>query len=79
MAEKFICKACGYVGKQKTETPGQFWVELVLWIMLIVPGLIYSVWRISARRKVCPKCKARDMIPVDTPVGQEMVKKLAGS
>ena len=73
---KMICKNCGYVGRQKTETPGKFWVELVLWLLLIVPGIIYSVWRISARRRVCPKCRVQGMVPVNSPFGREMLAKM---
>ena len=60
---QYICTNCGYEGEPVSYTPGSFLIELALWICFIVPGLIYSIWRISARKKVCPECKSPHMIP----------------
>ena len=43
-----VCTVCGSVGFPKKVTPGSFLVELGLWIFFILPGVIYSVWRLSA-------------------------------
>lgn len=50
---KIVCTACGYVGEPTTATKGSFGVELVLWLCLIIPGLIYSIWRLSSRHDAC--------------------------
>ncbi|WP_288126673.1 hypothetical protein [Thiomonas sp.] len=67
MAEMF-CTSCGSVGEPVTNTPGSFRLELFLWLMLLLPGLIYSVWRLTARRKVCATCSSATLIPVNSPV-----------
>lgn len=36
----------------KTYTPGSIWIELALWIMFFPAGIIYSLWRVSARKQV---------------------------
>lgn len=73
---KRVCPNCGYVGKPKKKTKGSFWIEVILWLMFIVPGILYSVWRISSREKVCPKCGNPHMIPLDSPRGRKVLEEL---
>lgn len=40
---KYICSACGYVGKKKKRIKGSFWTEVALWIaslLTLVIGLL---------------------------------------
>lgn len=68
-----ICTQCGTVGTPKTITPGSILVEIFLWLCFIVPGLIYSVWRLSARRPTCRTCGAiRSLVPLHSPRGREL-------
>jgi hypothetical protein len=69
-----ICEHCGYVGFPGRVTPGSFLIELAAWCLFIVPGILYSMWRISARYDACKKCGAPNMIPIDTPRGKQLVK-----
>lgn len=69
-----ICTVCGTRGSD-TVTPGSILVEIILWLCFLVPGLVYSIWRISARHEACPKCQSRAIIPVDTPAGRELALK----
>jgi hypothetical protein len=46
-------------------------MEIALWLFLILPGLIYSVWRLTSREKVCGICGGR-MIPINSPRGQQL-------
>ena len=70
-----ICENCGHVDKPKVITKGSFSVELVLWILLIVPGIIYSFWRLLTRYKGCAKCQSKEILPIDTPRGIEFAEK----
>ena len=67
-----VCKQCGTVAEPKSDTPGSFLIEVVLWLCFLVPGLIYSLWRLSRRRLVCPACGSGELVPVDTPVGRAL-------
>lgn len=69
-----ICTGCGTVARPKTETPGSMAIEVVLWLCLIVPGVVYSLWRISARRPVCAMCGSQALLPPDAPLAQQFVK-----
>lgn len=68
-----ICLKCGAVNFPKTKTGGSFLVELALWIFFIVPGLIYSLWRLSSKKAACSTCGSIDIVPVDTPMGKKML------
>lgn len=61
------CPNCGAVGAPVTVTRGSLLVELVLWLMMVLPGVLYSVWRLTTRHQACPVCKAAGMIPVESP------------
>ena len=75
MAKEFVCTQCGHIGKPKTRTKGSILIEIVLWLLFIIPGVLYSLWRLISREEVCPKCGAPNMIPSDTPKGQELTNK----
>ena len=70
---QYVCTVCNYVGIPKRDAKGSIGVEIVLWIFFIIPGLIYSIWRMSNKTLVCPKCKNDKMIPVTSPLGQKLV------
>lgn len=68
-----ICGQCGSVGKPKKTAGGSFIVELALWLCFIVPGLIYSLWRVSTKRPTCRSCGAiYTMVPLHTPRGRQL-------
>jgi hypothetical protein len=73
MSKKLVCTQCGYIGKAEGAIKGSALVEIFLWFLLIIPGLIYSVWRSSSRYKVCPKCKSPSLIPVDSPRAKKIM------
>ena len=68
-----ICKACGHVGAGKSTVRGSLGIEIVLWLMLIVPGLIYSVWRHASRYTACPACGSAELIPLNSPIGARLL------
>lgn len=61
------CLTCGTEGVPKDETPGSLTIELILWLCFVIPGLIYSIWRMTTRHAVCSACSSRNIIPTDTP------------
>jgi hypothetical protein len=71
---KLFCPACGTLAVPKQARRGSLGVEVVLWLLLLVPGLIYSVWRLSGDTNTCPACGARTLIPADSPVAVRMLQ-----
>ncbi len=76
---KMICPSCGTQGDPDTVTRGSIWIEIVLWLCLLVPGLIYSLWRLSTRGDVCGACGQKGLIPVNSPNGKRLAKQFEAS
>jgi len=77
MAEsQYICTSCGEVGKPKTNTKGSFWMEVLLGLFFVIPGVFYSFWRLGNKVYACPACGNETVIPTDTPMGQKLLKDL---
>jgi hypothetical protein len=74
-SKEYLCKSCGAVGKATTVTPGSFLIETVLWVAFIVPGILYSLYRITKRHNACPVCKSREIIPVDSPIAKRVLSE----
>lgn len=70
-----ICANCGHVSKPKTITRGSFVIEIILWLTFLIPGLIYSIWRLTTRYKACPQCFAPYMVPLNSPRGRKLVEE----
>lgn len=70
-----ICSNCGSSVRAKTFTPGSISIEIILWFTFIVPGVVYSLWRLTSRYKACPACKSKNIIPIASPHGKMLLKK----
>lgn len=75
MAKEKICSLCGTIGQPKLFTKGSFLIELFLWLCFIFPGVLYSLWRVSSKVGVCRKCGSQNLLPLDSPMGQEIAAK----
>lgn len=73
---KYICKNCGSQERTKSITRGSIAIEIVLWLLFILPGVIYSVWRLTTRRRGCRSCGG-EVIDVNSPMGKKLVRELA--
>ncbi|HEY3914699.1 MAG TPA: hypothetical protein VGN61_09455 [Verrucomicrobiae bacterium] len=69
----WICTQCNYIGSLRSETQGSLIIEIALWFLCLLPGLIYSVWRLTTRRRVCPVCHSPSVIPARSPRGMQIV------
>ncbi len=67
-----VCTNCGYQGKPVTRTQGSALVELALWVLFCLPGVIYSIWRLTSKQRVCPRCGNMALVPLNTPEGQRI-------
>ena len=68
----FICQNCGGTGHPTRKVQGSFLVEVLLWIFFCLPGLIYSAWRLTSAKSVCPFCEAPNMIFSRSPRGLQL-------
>jgi len=70
-----VCTLCGSAGYPKTVTPGSIAIEIMLWGFFLVPGLIYSVWRLSARHLACATCGKTSIVAVRSPAGRKLFEE----
>jgi ssDNA-binding Zn-finger/Zn-ribbon topoisomerase 1 len=70
-----ICADCGVTSNGKMRTKGSFLMEIVLWLCLIVPGLIYSLWRLTTKERVCPSCDSKALIDPRSPRGKALMQE----
>lgn len=74
-SQKMICLQCNSVLAPATITKGGCLIEGALWLFFLLPGLIYSIWRLTSRYKACPACKSPNIIPLDSPRGYEIARE----
>jgi hypothetical protein len=74
--ENYVCSSCGFVGSPEIKYKGSIWIEIILWLFFLIPGIIYSIWRVGSKFLRCPMCNGITIIPVNTPVGQKLSKDL---
>jgi hypothetical protein len=67
MMVEMDCQDCGSFGGFRTHVKGSLSVEIALWACFLVPGMIYSLWRLITAERVCPICGSPNMIQVDSP------------
>jgi hypothetical protein len=73
---RYICVNCLAVGKKVEKANGHWFIGALLFIAGVIPGLLYSAWRLSTIKHVCPCCGLESMIPVDSPRGRELASKI---
>lgn len=73
--KQMICQNCGTIGQPRIETKGSIAIEIILWLCLIIPGLVYSIWRLCSKYRACPACRSADMIGTDTPRGKLLAEQ----
>jgi predicted RNA-binding Zn-ribbon protein involved in translation (DUF1610 family) len=76
-AKRLICPSCGRKAYVKDVNRGNAALELVLWLFFLLPGLVYSIWRRSAKHSKCPDCGTTDMVPIDSFRGKQIIEELA--
>jgi hypothetical protein len=74
MTETFICRKCGQIGPHELNKKGKLSTEIILWLLFILPGLIYSVWRRTGRYFACRACGTHHIVPLDSELGREVLK-----
>jgi DNA-directed RNA polymerase subunit RPC12/RpoP len=73
---QYICKNCGNLTSPIKVTRGSFLMEVILWFFFIIPGIIYSLWRITGKSYVCQYCSSTLIVPTDTVIGQQLLKQV---
>lgn len=75
--KKAFCADCGHEGRAGSTVRGSLALEIVFWLLFIIPGLIYSIWRTSTRRPACSRCGSERLVPPDSPLARKLRTELA--
>jgi hypothetical protein len=67
MAFEMVCQSCGHFGGFGLKVKGSLSIEVRLWVCLLVPGIIYSIWRRTTKERVCAICGSPNMLQVELP------------
>jgi hypothetical protein len=85
-----VCKACGSLTNGKSRMKGSFRIEVTLVVLCIIAfvfvsylvgflflaaTIFYSLWRVSTKHKACTACGSDQLIPVDSPIGAQIIKE----
>jgi hypothetical protein len=71
-AGALVCTQCGCTGTE-SHTKGSILIEILLWLFFCIPGVIYSIWRLTTRGQVCSSCKSDRLVPANSPAGQRLL------
>lgn len=71
MSEEFICRQGGQISPLELNKKGKLSVEIALGLPFLIPGLIYSIWRRTARWFAFPDCGTHHMVPLKSPMDRD--------
>jgi hypothetical protein len=73
MSNQMFCKACHSIGKAKKIIKGSVLMEILLWLLFLLPGIIYTTWRSASAKSVCSQCGSIEIIPADSPMAKKII------
>jgi len=72
----YICKECWLIATPRIISRGSTIIEIFLWGLFLIPGMIYSAWRFMTKEKRCPQCSSLAVIPLGSEIGQRVLGKI---
>lgn len=66
---QYICTICGYDGQGKKQLRGSSRMEWLIWLTVLIPGPLYSLWRRVRLKRICPHCEMQTMVSVASDEG----------
>lgn len=68
-----VCQTCEEIGQVRIKVPGSNMVEIALYLLMLVPGIIYAVWRRNSKTQVCGACGSEQLVAAKTRAGLAIV------
>jgi ribosomal protein S27AE len=63
--ERWVCQTCGHTGVAAEKKSGSGWITFVLVWFMVVPAIIYEIWRSSTKRRACANCGSEQLLSAD--------------
>ena len=71
-SKKYICTLCGSQKEPVWAKRGSGYIEILMWLAYIVPGMIYTLWRLLRKHQVCQNCSQPTVIPINSAQGTHL-------
>jgi len=76
LSKKYVCMECGCQRDPIQAKRGFLFVELFMWLLYIVPGVIYSIWRRLRTHQICPNCRNPSIVLTSSSRAMGMMRLL---
>lgn len=76
--KKYICMECGCQRDPINVKRGLLVIEIFMWLLYILPGVIYSIWRRLRKQEVCPNCLTPSVVLTSSSRAMGMRRLLKG-
>jgi hypothetical protein len=71
---RLVCTSCGHETDIPDRVkPGTGWLTATLLFLMVVPGVVYWVWRNTMKENRCPLCNRATLIPTASPIGRAIL------
>lgn len=71
-SKDYICLVCGGQRAPVLARRGNIYIEILLWLCYIIPGVMYTLWRTVRRHEVCPDCRNPSIVKTTSPQAFEL-------
>ena len=75
---KMYCLTCGEAAVPEQALRGNFFITFLLIWLMIIPALVYSIWRRTGPYDRCAVCGKATVIPLSSPMAQKAMKAELG-
>ena len=72
--KKYVCMDCGCQRDPINAKRGLLVIELFMWLLYILPGVIYSIWRRVRKQQVCPNCRYPSVVLTSSSRAMDMLR-----
>lgn len=77
LKKKMVCLECGTHARPKEAYKGNAILEIFLWLMFIIPGFLYTIYRSTSGYPVCKNCKSSRVVPEDSIMAKQLLEKFS--
>ena len=72
--KKYLCLECGCQREPVMANRGMLIIELFMWLLYILPGVIYSIWRRVRKQEICPNCRTPSVVLTSSSRAMNMMR-----
>ena len=75
--QQVVCESCNEQTMSVTKMKGTMLINIVLLVCMVVPGVLYFVWRLTTKHKACGSCGSDQILPINSLKGKKLLKELS--